>query len=40
MCNYVVSKISIVIGSTRLEIVDPDRIAHVVLLDMIKKMIS
>ena len=40
MCNYVVSKLSLVIESTRLDIVDPDRIAHVVLLDMIKKMIS
>ena len=36
MCNYVVSKLSLVIGSTRLEIVDPDRLAYVVLLDMIK----
>ena len=40
MCNYVVSKTSLVIGSTRLDIVDPNRLAHVVLLDLIKKMIS
>ena len=40
MCNYVVSKLSIVIGSTKLEIVDPNRLVHVVLLDLIKKMIS
>ena len=40
MCNYVVSKLSLVIGSTRLDIVDPDRPAHVVLLELIKQMIS
>ena len=40
MCNYVVSKLSLVIGSTRLDIVDLDRLTHVVLLDMIKQMIS
>ena len=40
MCNYVVSKLSLVIRSTRLGIVDPDRLEHVVLLDMIKHMIS
>ena len=40
MCNYVVSKLSLVKGSTRLDIVDPNRLAHVVLLDMIKQMIS
>ena len=39
MCNYVVSKQSLVIGSTRLDIVDSDRLTHVVLLDMIKQMI-
>ena len=39
MCNYVVSKLSIVIGSTRLDIVNLDKLAHVVLLDLIKKMI-
>ena len=39
MCNYVVSKLSLVIGSTRLDIVDPNIIAHVILLDMIKQMI-
>ena len=32
MCNYVVSKLSIVIGSTRLNIVDLDRLAHAVFL--------
>ena len=31
-----VSKLSIVIGSARLDIVDQDRLAHVVLLDLIK----
>ena len=36
MFNYVVSKLSLVIGSTRLDIVDPDILAHVVLFDMIK----
>ena len=36
MCNYVVSKLSIVIGSTRLNIVDLDRLAHVLFLDLIK----
>ena len=36
MCNYVVSKLSLVIGSIRLDIFDPDRLVHVVLLDMIK----
>ena len=40
MCNYVVSKQSVVLGSTRLDIVDLDRLAHIVLLDMIKQMIS
>ena len=35
MCNYVVSKLSLIIGSTRLDIVDLDRLAHVVLLDLI-----
>ena len=39
MCNSVVSKLSLVIGSIRLDIVDLDRLEHV-LLDMIKKMIS
>ena len=39
MCNSVVSKLSLVKGSTRLDIVDLDRLEHV-LLDMIKKMIS
>ena len=36
MCNFVVSKLSLVIASTGLDIVDPDRLAHVVLLDLIK----
>ena len=40
MCNYVVSKLSLVIGSKGLDIVDLDRLAHVILLDLIKQMIS
>ena len=36
MCNYVVSKLSLVIGPTRLDIVDPDILANVVPFDMIK----
>ena len=40
MCNYVVSKLSLVVGSTSLGIVNPDILAHVVLLDLIKQMIS
>ena len=36
MYNYVVSKLSLVLGPMRLNIVDPDRLAHVVLLDLIK----
>ena len=40
MCDYLVSKLSLVIGSTRLDIVDPDKLAHVILLDMIKQVIS
>ena len=39
MCNYVVSKLSLVIGSTRLDNVDLDRLAHV-LLDLIMQQIS
>ena len=39
MCNYVVSKLSLFIGSTRLDVVDPDILAHVVVLDLIKQMI-
>ena len=39
MCNYVVSKLSLVIGLTRMDIVDQDRLAYVVLLDLIKHMI-
>ena len=39
MCIYVVSKLSLFIGSTRLDTVDLDRLAHVVLLDMVKQMI-
>ena len=40
MCNHVVFKLSLVIGSTRLNIVDLDRLAHVVLLDLIKQLVS
>ena len=40
MCNYVVSKQSLVIGSTIMNIVDLDRLAHTVLIDLIKQMIS
>ena len=40
MCNYVVSKLSLVIGSTRLDIVDPNILANVVLLDSIKRLVS
>ena len=40
MCNYVVFKLSLVIGPTRLDIVDPDRLAYVVLLDLIKQLDS
>ena len=40
MCNYVVSKLSLVIGSIRLDIVDLDKLAYVVLLDLIKQLIS
>ena len=35
-----VSKLSLVIGSVRLDIVDLDRLAHVVLLDLIKQLVS
>ena len=35
MYNYVVSKLSLVIGSTRSNIVDSDKLVHVVLLDLI-----
>ena len=40
MCNYVLSKLSLVIGSIRLDIIDPDILAHVVLLDLIKQLVS
>ena len=40
MCNYVISKLSLVIGLTRLDIVDQDRLAHVILLDLIKQLVS
>ena len=40
MCNYVVSKLSLVIGSTRLDIIDLDKLAHVELLDLKKKLVS
>ena len=32
-----VSKLSLVIGSARLDIVDPDRLVHVILFDWIKQ---
>ena len=38
MCNYVVSKLSLVIGSARLDIVDPNGLTHFVLLDLIKQL--
>ena len=40
MCNYVVSKLSLVIGSSRLDIVDSHRLEHIVLLDLIKQLVS
>ena len=40
MYNYIVSKLSIVIGSTRLDIIDPDILTHVMLLDLIKQLVS
>ena len=40
MCNYVVSKLSLIIESTRLDIVVQDILAHVVFLNLIKQMIS
>ena len=40
MCNYVVSILSIVIETSRLDIVDLDRLSHVVLLDLIKQLVS
>ena len=40
MCNYVVSELSLVIRLTRLDIVYPNRLAHVVLLDLIKQLVS
>ena len=40
MCNYVVSKLSLVIGLVRLGNVDLDRLTHVVLLDLIKQLVS
>ena len=40
MCNYVVSKLFLVIESTRLNLVDLDRLSNVVLLDLIKQLIS
>ena len=35
-----VSKLSLVIGSTRLDIIDSDILAHVTLLDLIKQLVS
>ena len=40
MCNYVVSKLSLVIRSVKFDIVDPDRLENVVLLDLIKQLVS
>ena len=40
MCNYVLPKLSIVIGSTRFDIFDPDKLTHVIFLDLIKQLIS
>ena len=40
MCNYVISKLSLVIGSTRLGIVGSDRLAHVVQFVLIKQLVS
>ena len=40
MCNYVVSKLSLVIGSMRLDIIDPNKLPHVILLDLIKQLVS
>ena len=40
MCNYVVSKLSPIIGSTRLDIIELHRLAHVVLLNLIKQLVS
>ena len=40
MSNYLVSKLSLVLGSTRLDIVDPNRLAHVVFFDMIRQLVS
>ena len=40
MCNYVVFKLSLVIGPIRLDIVDSDILAYVVLLDLIKQLDS
>ena len=40
MCNYVVSKLSLVRGSARLDIVDPDKLEHVVFLDLINQLVA
>ena len=40
MCSYVVSKPSLVIGLARLDIDDSDRLAHIVLIDLIKQLVS
>ena len=40
MCYYIVSKLSLFIGLGRLDIVDSDRLAHVVLLDLINQLVS
>ena len=40
MCYYVVFKLSLFIGSMRLDIVDPNKLAHVVLFDLIEQLVS
>ena len=40
LCYYVVSKLSLVIGETWLDIVNLNKQAHIVLLDLIKKLVS
>ena len=39
MCNHVVSKLSIFIGLAILNIVDSDRLTHVVLLNLINQLV-
>ena len=40
MCNYVVYKLSLAIGSIGLDVVDMNRLAYVILLDLIKQLVS